>query len=532
MPTTLGTALGTNLGSELADFTRAAWDAVVFSLDQSKMYVLSGFSAANTYKSPAGGGESGDAAGFGAILLGVLEQIPATGTQGIALRQPAGQGYSINFDASSPGFIYSAAASGTGVSTGSRLNTGLAVMPSDVGKVLPLVLSHTGTTIGTYTHDATVKRSVAVTGYTPAAAGSGVMQFGTGGNVVAYAPFSMLTYRGVPTETQLQAVLRAARTAGSMPTKAAAEALMPGTTVTHRWSLRDTLVSANRATADGAVAPATIVDSVTGASIDALGRNGAPVVRVKDPATPKLWSYEVTPVIRGATTFSAADYFESATGFGETAGQSFWFGVLFLALGGAASKSRGLFSSLTSNSGWELRSIGATSGCYMAVYDTSTTPTIRVAPTCTYSSSDRNKLQLYIGVWDATELKIRSFWKRDEVGTGTTIVGYTPSAGGVRIGRNLSASENSADFNHIYGCAFGIGLPTLTQIQAMFDETLANERIGSIPGMTSFRVDIAADIAANGNAMPATLTDRSGTKNFARVGAPTVQEQYARAFNW
>ena len=100
------------------------------------------------------------------------------------------------------------------------------------------------------------------------------------------------------------------------------------------------------------------------------------------------------------------------------------------------------------------------------------------------------------------------------------------------MGRSISNADWSASNVVVHGFSGGFGLPTLAQVQALFDETMAIERIGSIAGMTNLRIDITQDAIDNGGNLPATLTDRAGSFNFSRNGTLSTAPQYARAWNW
>lgn len=956
MTTTLGTRLGTILGTDLATFTDGLVPAPTF--DTSKTYALTNYQTSNRYTTPAGGGEAGDVGGFGMLVLGILEKVPAT-TQTIAGRVTGTSGYIMSTDPTAPSFVATSARDGGGTSVGTRLNTGLTFAPSDVGRVVPTVLTYGSGWLSTIAWDGSLKRSVALATYSPAA-GTTFTQMGPGGTDTAYAPFAMLTYRGTPSDAQLRAVLAEARTLGDVPTKATAEALMPGTTVTHRWSLRGVLQLANVPVNDNAAAPATIPDSVTTAPVDAMAKTGTPVVRVIDPSvdgrmsygalgfsatshlktsvailnaptmsvelrvtftsalasgkhilsnatgssavggfslyqsantlnlysygagaqvasvvipatdigyprtikaeytgtvwrlyldgvqqgadsavsytpsardlyigtfgdgtspsdnmsfwslrtgtlaspsqhyydltqdiapapqsgipaqvldrvgsdhltrvdgfatvtngsatglrgftsanvlstpggfagaasgfwasvlfapqtltgvrilfaksnhntagwaigingqyivtyvadagalvagpqfnlgagvgylntathvamvlsggtltlyvngtaagTPltvttynpgttnmvlgatnggvlypaigcdifgaagghfvptageiaaasasslssgsiaavaaktshrydlkadiataggvpttslertsgvdslsvsnaklevaqrveRTWSYESAPILYGARDFSPSDCFEVATSVGDSNTQSFWAAALFTPYATSVSKNRDLFGSLSLaalTSGFTIRVYGANTSIAFLAADAAGTgrnPTVS-----TLAATDMGKTCLYLGVYDQTALKLRGYTRRLEAGTGFTVSGYTPASSGLRIGRSFVATDTSAPDIAMHGVAAGLGLPTLAQVQAFFDATMANERIASIAGMTSLRIDIDADIRANGGAIPTTLVDRqSGTFNFTRTGAPTVAQQYARAWVW
>lgn len=507
MPTTLGTKLGTMLGTELADMVNPG---TLPQFDQTKMYVATGYGAGHTYATATGGGEAGDAGGFGVLALTVVERLP-TGAQSVVQRQPAGQGWSLAMDATAPGFVSAAAANGAGASVGNRLNTGLTLSANDVGRVLPIVLTHSGTTIGTMTHDGSLKRTAAIVGYTPAAAG--IMQMGSGGSAVSLAPFATLTYRGVPSDAQLQAVLAAARTVGDFPGKAAAEALMPGTTVTHRWSLRDVLLAANVPVADGAAAPASIPDSVTNASVDAMAKVGSPVVRVVDPGSYPRTRY-------GVLGFSASSYLETALGIrGAAGGFVVSMIVIDTLVSGAVFNLAGTFGA---SAGWLIQKNAQ--AYYATVGSGSTTassPNVHPA-----GASDVGRARHVVMRFDGSRVDLQV----DGVlsGKSTTALAYATGGNAMRVGV-LPDGSNPGTSQTIFALYGGNGTATDGQLAQHYADFVATGRLRPIAGLTNADgYDFTQDVTANGgpqNGVPAQVLDRVGTDHLTRVGTGLVVSQ-------
>jgi hypothetical protein len=111
----------------------------------------------------------------------------------------------------------------------------------------------------------------------------------------------LLAFRGVPTRAQLEALVAAIRTRGDVPDA------MDGAVITHRWSLRDEL--RGTVVVDGQTAPAQLTDTVTRAPVDALARQGSPVVRVIDQSADGRR-------LLGAMGFSASSRLETSPGRG------------------------------------------------------------------------------------------------------------------------------------------------------------------------------------------------------------------------
>lgn len=530
MVTHLGTFLGTELGTDLGTFQDGA-----VTFDASKLYALNAFSGTDYYATQVGGGEAGDAAGFGALVLIRLSALSGVARYLFNRSNAGNAGWLVWIDSTNVVKFFCVSGAGAGISS-----PGFQLTASDVGRVIAIAVQHDGTKARLFINRTQAVDGTAITGYTALALRttmSGTSASPTTNPATGVQELAWLTFLGTPTTAHLLALFDAIRPCGGdMPSKAAAEAAMPGTTVTHRWSLKEVLAAANLPVVDGQAAPATIPDSVTAATVDAMTKTGAPTVKVIDPTTPKLWSYETSPILYGGSAWADAALYECPTYLGDSNTQSFWAAAFFLLTSqSVASRGRDLFGTIAStpSRGFTLRTNLTNTTMNILAIDNAATG--RAAPATTLATTDVGKLHLLVGVWDVPALKLRTYAKRAEVSTGTAVTGYSPyAAGGMRIGRgSFQAADTSCDGIVIYGVAAGLGLPTLAQIQQQFDDTMANERIAGIPGLTNLRIDLDADARANTNALPATLTDRqSGTYNFARTGSITTTPQYARAFAW
>lgn len=501
MVTRLGTILGTELGTDLGEFIDGPE-----RFDTSQLYGLTNYALANRYATTAGGGEAGDVAGFGVVILGVVERLP-TGAQAIANRQTTGEGYGIEAENTS-NTVFVQMRNGVGGVIGSRLTTGLTLTASDVGKVIAVVASHTGGLVGCAAWDGSIARSTAIVGYTPATALATIM--GANGAFVTIAPFAMLSYRGTPTDAQIRAVLSAARARGDVPTKAAAEAVMPGTTITHRWSLRDVLAATGVPVVSGQVAPATIPDSVTAASIDAMARTGSPTVTVIDPGIDGRKSY-------GALGFSTTSRLETAGGIRGGAVGGTWVAVLAELVSAANSES--FAASITNPAGWDLIKYNGTllagrrdaGGFYV-----STNP-------YTFTTGDVGR-PILVG-FHHTGTQLRTMLDGVLLGSDAAASAMQPSATPMQVGveNNTSYAATTAK---IYGVVGGDGFyPTPGEWAQLYADVKRTGRIQAIPGKTTHLYDLTQDIIANGGpsaGIPATVQDRVGTDHLTRVGGLEV----------
>lgn len=316
----------------------------------------------------------------------------------------------------------------------------------------------------------------------------------------------------VPTPAEI-----AARAAASIGTNALAR--VPGKTQ-KEWDLR-----APTSTVRGSV-----VEAVGGADVDRLTLVGAGLQVAQ--RVERLYSYETSPIVQGAQTFSATDFYETPNGLAGNIG-GFWGAVLLIVRSQSVpSTGRVLLSRRsTGNSGWNAAS-NATNSTISAVL--STTTSTYATPALSVAVADVGKLILFGWSMDVQASKLRGYGKRAEVAGGTTIAGtYIPLASGtMQLGRR-NADVVAADAGvEIYGFTVGNGVPTLAQFQALHDACMANEDIVEMPGMSSLTISLKQDAKANGGALPAVLLDRTGNQNFVRNGSPVLASQFARAWSW
>lgn len=283
MVTHLGTHLGTELGTDLGRFADGPP-----SFDTTQLYALSAFSTANYFATLVGGGEAGVDTGFGGVNL-LRPRALQSANQIYGGRTGASTGWKTGIVNTNDLSLY----------TFPFLQTSNKLAAAKVGRML-VDFFQVGPTLTRVAQDLLDTSSTAtLASYAPEA--SAAERIGNdAGNVTpsdATDQLGWLRWRGAPTDAQLRALANLIRTLGDVPSKVAAEALMPGTTVTHRWSLRDVLAATNLPVADGAPAPATIPDSVTLATVDAMSKTGAPIVRVIDPGA-----------IEGRTTYGVLGF--------------------------------------------------------------------------------------------------------------------------------------------------------------------------------------------------------------------------------
>lgn len=240
--------------------------------------------------------------------------------------------------------------------------------------------------------------------------------------------------------------------------------------------------------------------------------------------TERLYSYETTPILRGADALSSANYFESS--FDDISAAGGWWWAMLLYMPAVTQAGATIGGAAAGNTGWDVRA-GANNtllNWYMGDGTAYTASGNAVVAT--------GKVNLLAGAWDFGALRQRTFVNRTEVSTGVSRTAYAPPTAGTKIGLGRSPRDPSAagGVRTLLGFAAGLGTPTLAQYQALCDAVQASESMQAIGGMTSVLVDLTAD--ATGGALPAALSNRAGAGSFARVGAPTHSPLYARVFAW
>lgn len=483
------------------------------------MLALSGLSAAYYYATALGGGETGIDTGFGGASAFVLTALPASGTWVLQGRYPsavAGWQHVVT-NTSGVVTVQSIMVSGAGgLITGPQR----VVTPADLGRVLVSAFQHTGagSQVRHYMDRIEVGTPVAIVGFTAPSASTRH----TLGSQDAVAPLGghilgVMTWRGVPTLGQLQSSLfDATRLAGDLPKT------VDGVTVTHRWSLKDTLTG--QAVTDGQVAPATLADTVTGASVDAQARTGTPAVREIDVVT--LNGRKSYGIIGAGT----GNRYETAASTGLV-GQAAGFSVAV----------RATIDSLTTSKGYLLvQNTGSSEGWYLGVANAGP-GTLRfvcagtsgmVAATVTLTLADIGTDLLIEGEHDGAALRLRI---NGQERATAAITGYAHlSTARTAIGGYI-VNDWPLEGVTVKQAATGNGSLTTTE-RALFAANFASTgRLIPIAGKHEHHWDLDADIATAGpsSGAPATTTDRVGTASMSRAGTGlTVSRRTERAFSY
>lgn len=286
------------------------------------------------------------------------------------------------------------------------------------------------------------------------------------------------------------------------------------------------------AAASGAL-PVRSVERISGS--DDMIRLGSPLTLAQ--RTERVWSYEQTPTLRGflmPVTF--ADGFEASNvQIGNTT-LSWWLTVVCSFNLATAGGKRFLHRS-TGSAGFLALAISGTTWSGQAA---NAAGTMTSGATSLVGAADLNKLAVLSLVWDHVNGRLRTYYKRAEVGSGVVLTnGYTPDTGILSWGCIRSAGGSGQSDAPQFGLCGGNAMPSTAEILAQHDAILAGDgEIKAIAGKTAH--------LWNGNRLPAsglfvqgvtTIPDEIGTAHMVlgTSGGISVQparaDVYGRAFN-
>jgi hypothetical protein len=482
-------------------------------VDGRKAYGVQGFSAANYLSTITALGIAGVATGFSVAVQIRPAKLPAESNFICGRANNANQGWELFANSAGNALAMYIWDSGGIKSITYTLPAG------DIGRMGVFTLVNTGSVLRGYWRDTQVGSDVNVSGYVVF---NGPMQVG---QINSGSPFIFASWYGLQggnvvwTAAQVAAISASVEATGRMTQAPGAE----------HWYDPTLDIIANGGPANGV--PATVRDRIGTDHLTRVGTGLTVAQRVE-----QTWSYDASPILYGAT-MTAADCYESALGFaGSNAG--FWTCVFFLlnAQGAAAvsTVTRTLFSCRgAGNPGWHIATNGPNGTLSFGCGGTGGAGSV-TSGSFVFSANDVGKLLVAYGVWDGPALTARLYVKRAQVGTGVVFTGgtFVPESGSTFLGRRQDgfAVDNSIT---IFGAACGLGVPTLAEVQAHHDDVMASEQlVRGIPGKTSLRIDLKADVIANGGALPAQALDREGTAHFTRNGNPSLARQTARLWGW
>lgn len=497
MVTRLGTILGTQLGTDLSTF---ADNPPPPSFDASKLYAISGITGVDHFATASGGGEAGVGTGFGTALLFLPRSYNPVANQMLAHNRNAGGTLGRQTYLMTTGAMNFYAWDGGGTV---RIAT-VTPSPRVFGQITMLLCQHTGSSIRAILDRLALSGSLALTGYSPNAPAREYLGMISGLDPANRVDFlGYVTFRGVPTDAQLQTLYDLTRTKGDVPT--AAEWPYG---VTHRWSLRDVLAAANVPVTTGTVAPATIPDSVTAATVDTMTRNGSPTITVIDPSTDGRLSY-------GVLGFSATSVLQSAAGAsfrGNGAGFTVRVVATFYSIAAGVEY---YASCATPGVGWSFQRSAAVLNYYVG-----NGAAVNAAKTLT--AADLGVPHLLHMVWNGST--VEGFF--DGVSVGVSAAGGFSAAAGtipVTIGALGLTATNPATNESVFALSGANYVVTSAEVAADYANWRNTQRLANITASKpdANRYDLTTDTVANGGpsaGIPATVLDRVGTDHLTRVG--------------
>ncbi len=471
------------------------------------LYGLRGFSAADYMQSAVNGGEAGISTGFGEFVEFRLDALPATAQMLGASANGAGgtRGYQLYISATAA--LTAACSNGAGTAFVNAPTRQF--LASDIGKVFVACVYLDGAgQVRMWCSRAQSGNGTATTGYTPDTAPRQWQGTIAGGSpATAVTIFASATFRGTPSDVQIQAYFDASRALGDLPDT------IDGATVTHLWSVKREL--AGTAIVNGQVAPASLTDRITGAAADVMTTVGTGLTVVKrDPSIDGRRTY-------GAQGWSAANYMQTANGLaGALTGHWLsWFGVINSAPG-ALSCLVGKRNSAGGQQGFDLLINGTNVYFEQVNTGASAIPNVNTPLTSAMLGVPKVVTGVFTGTTGATQNVLQLYVDGVPLGGNVTCVGLTPATVPYRVGL-LGDGTVIANTTSWFGDAGGIGVPTAQQVLDHATATLAASRMQSIPGLTTILHDPSQDTVASGNltVVPATILDRVGTDNLTRVDA-------------
>lgn len=511
MTTELGTELGTILGTVLGtmDVTGPPM------LDLGLSYALGGFTASDYYATQVGGGEQGDATSFAVFYLAQVGLAGTSQRWGGTLQ--AGAPFNgTSLQTTPAGLLNASIGNGTtAVNTASA--TSRTLLGSDSGRIhlIGYAYDAAGTRLRTFVDRAQEAglNSAAGSAFVPNS--STAMHLGIRYDLALPATamryLGVLAIHGIPSGAQVTALYDAVRALGDLPSKAAVEALMPGVTVTHRWSVRDTLLVPNVPVVDGAAAPTTLADTVTAASVDAMTKTGSPVVRVLDPGLYPRTSYGVMGFVTGS------DY-ATAAGAGPRGSATFTFGMKLITWSVAGPIETFAACLDGAYAGWDIYR-NTTS---LVMRAAATGGALISAPTVTLATTDVG-VPLYV-ILQVTGGSLRAFIARGgvvaEATPATAITGFAAASAAepFRIGRSGYATPYPATNMTWLGASAGNVAPTPTELQQWVTDSERTGRVVALPGASHWYEPSAAYSSSGGTTAPATITNLLGSGDLTRVG--------------
>lgn len=485
--------------------TQLARDLAFGSDALEAIYALSSFSTANRFETQVGGGEPGVASGFGVAVAFQLLSLPSGSTQTITAKTDNASGYKLSWFS---GVLRAYFWNGAGGAVSSATFT---FAPSDVGRIFTVVAQHTGTAVRLSVLR-TPLADVAISGYTPFAGVQTIGAFGTSEPATSFGLIGEVTFRGVLSTAALESLYDTVRATGDLPTAIA------GVTVTHKWP--------NRTQLKTLVAPASIADVVTGATVDAMGKAGAPTVVQLDTSR----DGQRTLGVLGASSTSRL---ETAAGKGIRCAPTGAYVTFFGRLDQQTTDTADMLVSCIrggASSGYQMHTFSNGTLLYAGAFDSG--GTFRNASWTIPASQVGQPLVATIS-WDGTS----EYLDVNGARVATVACASPPPANAdtkMMIGhRHDLIAGYEMDRSSGFGVAGGDGYcPSAAEIAAQHVATLKSGRIQPIgdAAKTPHLWDLAQDCLPT-ESVPAQLLDRIGTDHLTHVGTLRLAQRTERAWS-
>ncbi len=148
----------------------------------------------------------------------------------------------------------------------------------------------------------------------------------------------------------------------------------------------------------------------------------------------------------------------------------------------------------------------------------------------TIASGDVGKWMHVCGVYDLTGTKLRLYVAGVQVGSGTTMVGYTPATAALQIGRRAN-NTLGADNIGWSGAVTFTGIPTVTDIAAHYTAAKYERKLG-VMGGTGVTMTHRHSVRSDGGdvGLQTTILDKVGSDNLTSSGSPTWFRDAAPTF--
>jgi hypothetical protein len=451
----------------------------------------------------ATGGEAGIATGFGVATLLLLK---ARDFCGLTSKGTLGANGWVQFIDTQ--FRYTFALSGVATAPLYSFTNG------ELGKIYLLVglYDSTGARVRSYVARDQLSTGTAAGSYNVATGNHYIGNL----NHASYPPtkspiLAHLTFRGIPTDEQIRALYDTTRLLGDLPGS------VPGATIAHRWSVKDTL--ATRVFTHGQIAPNAFFDTVTNAAADTQTQIGV-------TSTLSKINNNEAPVY-GIGGFNQGGYLRTDTNKGLIGnGTGFW-GALLWQPDYITSTNQTFVAHATSVSttqftqGWVLRT-GSSNSLLLTMIQNS----IATANSSfTYIvAADLNIPEVLVWNYDGTTFKL---YRKNAIVADIAVTNFVPASDAQTwFGNAPLTTRGQPLLSTLFAAMGGNVALTAGQVSLIFSEFDKYDYMFPLAGVTANYWDFNRDItdsAGVSRAVPSLILDRIGDAHlFPSIGGWAV----------